>query len=87
MTEKEFLETSQRQKRKICSMHSFETCEIMTYRKIDVSGVIQYVDEPDGIFSVTKIATGDYIVKNNGSGKEFVMKLEYKAGKIQAVKI
>lgn len=87
MTEKEFLETSRKQKIKICSLHSFETCEVMTYRKIELSGAIHYVDEPEAVFSVTKLATGDYIVKNNATGKEFVMKLDYKTGKVQAVKI
>ena len=81
MTEKEFLELSKKQKVKICTLHSFECCQIVTYRNIEG----QY--EADGIYLITKLATGDYLVKDVSTDEKFVMKLEYKSAKQQAVRI
>lgn len=81
MTEKEFLETSKQQKLRICKLHSFECCQIATYRNIEG----QY--EADGIYLVTKLATGDYLVKDVSTDEKFVMKLSYKNGKVQAARI
>ena len=81
MTEKEFIELSKKQKVRICTLHSFECCQISTYRNI--SG--QY--ETDGVYLVTKLATGDYLVKDVSTEEKFVMKLEYKSGKPAVTRI
>lgn len=81
MTEKDFLELSKKQKLRICALHSFESCQIATFRNVEG----QY--EADGIYLVTKLATGDYLVKDVSTDEKFVMKLEYKNGKSQAVRI
>lgn len=79
LTEKEFLEISKNQKIKIQSLHAFEVTEILCYRKVIHEGSpLCYDEDPEKRYSVTKLATGDYIVKDIETGNEFVMRLEYK---------
>lgn len=80
LTEKEFLEISKNQKVKIQSLHAFEVTEVLCYRKVIHEGSPLYYDEDqEKRYSVTKLATGDYIVKDIETNNEFVMRLEYKS--------